>query len=123
MLNSIIVDDEKNARELLKVMLKEHCPQVNVMGSASNITDAYDLIITHSPQIVFLDIEMPGGSGFELLKKFEKKNFLVVFVTAHNQYSNNADLCMDFLFKPLDEWALINTVKKAEKSLNGFLKI
>lgn len=69
-LTAIVVDDEFKVREVFLEMLEKFCPDINVLAWADNITDAYTLILSHKPQVVFLDIEMPGGTGFDLLAKF-----------------------------------------------------
>ena len=75
MLNAIIVDDEKNGRALLMLLLKENCPNVNVLDTAGSAAKALDLINKLNPDLVFLDIEMTGGSGFDLLSKIESPDF------------------------------------------------
>ncbi|OFY87118.1 MAG: hypothetical protein A3F72_16560 [Bacteroidetes bacterium RIFCSPLOWO2_12_FULL_35_15] len=117
MLNAIIVDDEKNGRALLMLLLKENCPNVNVLDTAGSAAKALDLINKLNPDLVFLDIEMPGGSGFDLLSKIESPDFSVIFVTAYDKYAVKAFKfsAIDYLLKPIDEEELIRAVNEAEK--------
>ena len=105
MLQTLIIDDEKRGRELLRMVLSTHCPEVKVIGEASNIKEAYNLIVQTDPDLIFLDIEMPGGTGFDLLSKFDEINFEVIFVTAFDKYAIKAIKfsAMDYLLKPVDE--------------------
>ncbi len=120
MLQTIIVDDEKRGRELLRMVLTTHCPEVKVVGEASNVKEAYTLILQTDPDLVFLDIEMPGGSGFDLLTKFDEINFEVIFVTAFDKYAIKAIKfsAMDYLLKPVDEEELVKAVKRVEENQN-----
>ena len=90
MLQTLIVDDEKRGRELLRMILAANCPEVRVVGEASNIKEAHNLILQTDPDLVLLDIEMPGGTGFDLLSKFDEINFEVIFITAFDQYAIKA---------------------------------
>ena len=78
-ISAIIVDDELHGRIVLKELLGKFCKDVTIAGEAENIEDAYSLIREKKPELVFLDIQMPGGSGFELLKKFSSVGFDVIF--------------------------------------------
>ncbi|MBI2967567.1 MAG: response regulator transcription factor [Bacteroidetes bacterium] len=120
MIRALIVDDEKKSRELLLALLNRHCPEVFVAGLASNNTEAYDLICLQKPDVVFLDIRMQGGSGFDLLKKFREVNFLVIFITAYDQYALRAIKysALDYLLKPVDENELKEAVAKAVQNMS-----
>ena len=120
MLQTLIVDDEKRGRELLRMVLATHCPEVKVIGEASNIKEAHNLIIATDPDLVFLDIEMPGGTGFDLLTKFDEINFEVIFVTAFDKYAIKAIKfsAMDYLLKPVDEEELVKAIKRVEENQN-----
>ena len=90
-LRALIVDDEEFARRNLTMMLEEYCPDIEVIGDASSKEQAKAIIESSEPDVVFLDIRMPSGAeGFELLEEVEKKNFLVVFVTAFKDYAIRA---------------------------------
>jgi two-component system LytT family response regulator len=120
MINAIIVDDEKKGRNLLEILLRENCPEVNVVNTASNMTQALELIRELDPDLVFLDIEMTGGSGFDLLEHLEDIRFSVIFVTANSQFALKAFKfsAIDYLLKPVDEAELISAVKKVEERMN-----
>jgi two-component system LytT family response regulator len=104
MIRCIIVDDEINNREALDKMIDLYLPDAQIVAKASNIIEAKAAIEEHNPDLVFLDVEMPGGSGFELLESLEKTDFSVVFTTAHAAYAIKAIkyAAMDYLLKPLN---------------------
>ena len=118
MIKCIIVDDEKGAREILVEMLKLYCSDIEIIGLAHNVDSAYEIINSLKPDLVFLDIKMPDGSGFDLLEKFSKINFQVVFVTAHEEYAIKAFRfsAIDYILKPIDPSDLINAVDKVSDS-------
>lgn len=121
MYRSIIIDDESKLREVLRIKLEKFCPNIEVVGYGENILEARELISTYSPDIVFLDIEMPGGSGFDLLDGIGSFDFQVIFVTGYNDYAIDAlKLCaVDYLLKPLKTAELITAVAKAEERLEN----
>jgi two-component system LytT family response regulator len=114
-INCIIIDDESSGRIVLKELLAEHLQEVEIIGEASNISDGFDLIKNSSPDLVFLDIHMPGGTGFELLEKFDTIPFSIVFVTSYDKYAINAIKfsALDYLLKPVDIIELKTSVAKA----------
>jgi two-component system LytT family response regulator len=114
MTKCIIVDDEIGAREILVQMLKLYCTDIEIIGLAHNVDSAYELISSLNPDLVFLDIKMPDGSGFNLLERFPKLNFQVIFVTAHEEYAIKAFRfsALDYILKPVDPSDLINAVDK-----------
>lgn len=116
----IIVDDETHCIETLKHEIQLHCPQLNVVATTNKPTGAKELILHHSPQIVFLDIEMPGLSGFDLLASFSSSSFSVIFVTAYNQYAIQAIkfAALDYLLKPVDGTELIKAIERFENQVN-----
>jgi len=103
-INTIIIDDEQNARENLKLILTDFCKDVNVVGEAASASEARKVIAEHEPDLLFLDINMPNEDGFELLASIENKNFAVIFITAHNQFALKAlkSGAIDYLEKPID---------------------
>lgn len=115
MLKSLVVDDEKNGRELLMYMLKQYCENVEVCGSAKDVLSAVELINMEKPDLVFLDIEMPGGSGFDVLEKTNFKDFSVIFVTGYDHYAIRAIkyAAMDYLLKPVDLVELKKATQRA----------
>jgi two-component system LytT family response regulator len=111
---SVIVDDEPKSVVLLQRMLKRYCPEVEVIGTANNTERAYELINTLTPELVFLDVEMPDGSGFHLLKKFSRIPFRTIFTTAYDKYAIPAIRfsTTDYLLKPISITELKAAVAK-----------
>ena len=122
---TIIVDDEPKLRKVLAIKLEQYCTDIEVVDTAENITEAYTKITNLSPQLVFLDISMPGGSGFDLLDKFSKIPFEVIFVTGYNDYTLDAlkISAVDYLLKPVVTAELIKAVEKAKERVNDKAKI
>lgn len=119
-IKSIIIDDEKNSREVLsKLILKRH-PEIEIIGEASNVDDAYYLCSKLKPQLVFLDIQMPRANGFNLLKKFDNIPFETIFVTSFDQYAITAIKfnALDYLLKPVEVSELKNAIEKAVKNIS-----
>jgi len=119
MIKALIIDDEKDAREVIRTIVEEYCPQVEVIGEAENPEIAYKLISTAKPDLLFLDIQMQPETGLDLLKKFEHFPFEVIFITAWNKYAIEAIKfhALDYLLKPIDIDELINAVSKAEEQI------
>lgn len=117
MIKAIIIDDEKDAREVIRSIVEEYCPQVQIIEEADNPETAYKLIASLKPDLLFLDIQMQPETGLDLLKKFDSYPFEVIFITAWNKYAIEAIKfhAMDYLLKPIDIDDLINAVNKAEK--------
>jgi two-component system LytT family response regulator len=117
----LIVDDEANARSFLEALLREHFPQLILLESAANVSDALRTIHQQQPQIVFLDIEMPGYSGFQLLELIGKPNFEVIFTTAYADYALQAFevSAVDYLLKPINIQKLQQAVEKAIKRIKA----
>ena len=123
-MKAIIVDDEKIARLSLKAALHKYCPEVEVLGLAESSKVAKEMIAQHHPDVVFLDIQMPGEDGFDFVNSLTNKDFLIVFVTAFNQYAIKAIKvsAFDYLLKPVDENELKETVQKLHEQLNTHKK-
>ena len=104
MLTSIIIDDELNGRIALKQKLNDYCPGVEVVAEAENGQQGIEMINNFNPNLVFLDIEMPGMDGFEMLINIPYKNFHLVFTTAYDHYAIKAIkyAAFDYLLKPID---------------------
>jgi two-component system, LytTR family, response regulator len=114
-IKTIVVDDEKKSRTILIDILKEIGPEIEVVGEAQGVDEAYRLINELHPQLVFLDIQMPGGNGFTLLSKWREIPFDVIFVTAFDQYALNAIKfsALDYILKPVGKDELMFAVNKA----------
>lgn len=117
MLKALIIDDEAKARRILESFIADYCPQLLVAGTAPDVVQGVKLIQKEKPDIVFLDIEMPGYNGFQLLEFFDEINFEVIFVTAYSEFALKAFQvsAVDYLLKPVQIDQLVNAVQKAEK--------
>ena len=116
-IKSVIIDDEKLAREGLKSLLDEYAEDVDVIGYADSAFNGIKEIKSCQPDLIFLDIEMSGGSGFEMLDAMDQINFDVIFVTAHAEFAVRAFKyeALDFLLKPVDPLELDQAIEKHRK--------
>ena len=122
-INTIIVDDEKPAREELAYLLKGF-PEINVIGQGRNGVDAVNLIKEHAPDLVFLDVQMPGLDGFGVLKKLVERKMRVphvVFATAYDHYAVQAfDVnAVDYVLKPFDKARISKAIQRARKEIEA----
>lgn len=113
-LKAIIVDDELYGRENLKKIIETYCHEIEVLGCADSVVSAKELVSVHKPDVVFLDITMPVLDGFDFLEEYNEPKFMVVFVSAHEEYGINAVKAgaADYLLKPVNIKELKQTVKK-----------
>ena len=113
-LKAIVVDDESNARQNLKMLLDEYCPEIEVVDVAESGEKARKLLDKYDPEVIFLDIKMPGEDGFAFLNSLSKRSFSVVFTTAHNQFALKAFKAnaIDYIEKPIDIDDLKSAVAK-----------
>lgn len=120
-ISCVIVDDEERNRNYLFKVISKYCPEVLVLGMAANVEEGINLINREKPQLIFLDIEMPDGNGFELLQKISSYRFEVIFVTGYNDHAIRAIKfnALDYLLKPLDTDELREAVKKAELKIKS----
>lgn len=118
-LRAIIVDDEQPSREALFNYITEFCPEVEVVEQCKSVSLAYLAINQLNPDLVFLDIEMPGGNGFDLLAMFPTINFKVIFITAFSNYATRAFrvAAADYLLKPIKINELKEAIAKVKKEL------
>ncbi len=116
MINAVIIDDETRSIKLMKNILSKFCPQVNLTGDANNGQAGQELIRLKKPELVFLDIEMPYGNGFDLLNALMPIDFEVIFVTAFDKYVLQAlkYSALDYLLKPVNIDELKQAVQNAE---------
>ncbi|PSK92454.1 LytR/AlgR family response regulator transcription factor [Taibaiella chishuiensis] len=116
-IRTIIIDDKTANITTLSKLLTLYCPQIELCATAENITEGYNAIVALQPALVFLDIEMPDGSGFDLLSKFDNPGFAVIFTTAYNQYAIRAfrERALDYLLKPIVIDELRQAVSKASQ--------
>ncbi|MCX6328632.1 MAG: LytTR family DNA-binding domain-containing protein [Bacteroidia bacterium] len=112
-LKTIIVDDEPNAVDFISSIIGEYCPDLEVVGKAYNVSEGIQKIQETKPDLVFLDVEMPNGTGFDLLAHFPEKDFDVVFITAFNHYAIKAIKfsAVDYILKPINITEFIEAVK------------
>lgn len=120
-MKAILVDDEPDGIRTLQKMLEQHCPQVKVAATCSSALAAKQQIEKLHPDVVFLDIQMPGKTGLDLLTEISPKDFEVIFVTAHNEFLLQAlqYSAADYLLKPVDEDRLVEAVQRVEKKQEG----
>lgn len=116
MIRTLIIDDEIEARTALATTLSQFCPLIEVIGQGFNGKSGLDLIKQLKPELVFLDVEMPDLSGFDLLHQLEKIDFAIIFITAFNQYAVRAFefSAVDYLLKPIDPPRLIRAIEKVK---------
>ncbi|WP_312322261.1 response regulator [Soonwooa sp.] len=121
-INAIIIDDEERARMNLKLLVQEFCPEIKIIAECKSLSAGVKTIRKENPALVFLDIEMPGHSGLELLDFFNESevNFSIIFVTAYNNYAINAFKlsAIDYLLKPINPQDLQNAVALFQKRKN-----
>lgn len=111
---SVIIDDEQKNVDNMSALLSAYCPQVTVIGTALDGPSGRELILNKQPQLVFLDIQMPGESGFDMLRSLNRYNFEVIFVTAYDQYGIQAVkfAAVDYLLKPVNIQELQQAIDK-----------
>lgn len=116
MLAAIIIDDEAHCREELKLLLQE-VADIQILAEGDSVSSGISLVLEHQPDLIFLDIEMQDGNGFELIEHFNKPIFQVIFTTGHNEYAIKAFKlsAVDYLLKPIDEIELTNAISKAKR--------
>jgi two-component system, LytTR family, response regulator len=120
MIKAIIIDDEHHSCDALKMLLNKYCPKVQVEAICSSGTEGIDKIKELNPELVFLDIEMPGMNGFQMLEQLPKINFEIIFTTSYDQYAITAFKfsAIDYLLKPVDREELEKAVQKISKKLS-----
>lgn len=130
MLKAIIIDDEERARKILEALISEHHDRFEIVARCANVPEGVLAINEHNPDVVFLDVEMPEYSGFELLKFFKEVHFEIVFVTAYSEYAVKAFevSAIDYLLKPIDEEQLKSaldkiTHRKDQSTISSRLKL
>lgn len=115
MIKAIIVDDDPLSRELVSKVIVSYCPHVSISAQAENVKSGVSAINEHDPDLVLLDIKMPGGSGFDLIKHFEKPDFKVIFISGYMEYAIKGYHfnAVGFIMKPINEEELALAVNKA----------
>ncbi len=114
MVKVVIIDDEKAARETIKSLLCMSFQDIKILGEADSVDSGYDLLSSVDTDIVFLDIDIIGGTGFNILQRFDRIPFKIVFVTAYNDFAIKAIKfnALDYILKPVNEFEFISGVER-----------
>lgn len=120
MLRAVVIDDIESIRNRNSALIAASCPNVSIIGQADSVESGVQLIQLMAPDLVFLDVEMPDGTGFDLLQKLSPIQFRVIFITGYEDFALRAFRfsAIDYLLKPLDAAELVEAVKKAEEAFN-----
>jgi two-component system LytT family response regulator len=115
MIKAVIIDDEAYLRSMIRNMLADYFPEIEVAGEADSVDSGVEIIKQKKPELVFLDIEIKGGEGFNILEKLSIKDFKVIFITAFNEFAIKAIKfsAIDYILKPVDEKEFTAAVKRA----------
>ena len=115
-LRTIIVDDEESGRQTLKNFISKYCSEIEIVAEADGVVSGIGQIILQTPDLVFLDIRMHDGSGFDLLEKLPSRSFSVIFVTSHDNFAIQAFrfAAVDYLLKPVDPDQLVDAVRRVK---------
>ncbi len=118
-MKAVHIEDNPAARKNLASIIKEYCPEIELSGQASNVKKGIEVITIHKPDLVFLDIEMPDGTGFDVLRQLPQINFQVIFASSHEKYALRAIKfsALDYLLKPIDPDELLQAIEKAKSEL------
>jgi two-component system, LytTR family, response regulator len=113
-IKAVIIDDEKNSCELIYDIIKHHFPEIKIQ-TGQNVASGIEIITKFQPNIVFLDIDMPDGTGFDVLKNLQNYNFKVIFITGHEEHAIKAIKysALDYILKPVNSLELVNSTKLA----------
>lgn len=119
MIRTVIIDDEQNARKIIRSIVETIPNKFDIVAEADNISVGIKMISQHSPDLVLLDIDMPDGTAFDLLNKIGKIEFKIIFITAHAHYAVQAFRfsAVDFILKPIVSTELFRALDKAEKTI------
>lgn len=120
MMKAVVIDDEPAAREFLTDLIKDYCNNITMVGEGGSVKEGIKCIDDFKPDLVFLDIHLPDGMGFDVLKGVTYSNFSLIFITAFDKYAVRAFRfsAIDYLLKPIDPDLLQQAVKKAEETTN-----
>ena len=117
----VIIDDEKHGRDTIKHLLKKHFSEIEIAGEADNVENAITVIENTGPDVIFLDIELTDGTGFDVLDAFDEISFEIIFATAYNYYAIKAIKfsALDYLLKPVEQEEFISSIEKAKEKLKS----
>jgi two-component system LytT family response regulator len=121
MIRTIIIDDEEHGREGLKISIKKYCPEIDILHICESPEQGLAVITESKPDLVFLDVQMPNMSGFDLLQHISPVTFEAIFVTAHDQYAIKAIRFsgLEYLLKPIDIDDLIQAIRKVKERIGA----
>jgi len=124
MVKVVIIDDEQDAINSINLIVNEYCSNAEIIGTASSAAEGRNVILNQKPDLVFLDIEMPRGNGFDLLEMLPERSFEIIFITAYNNFAIKAFKysAIDYILKPIDIDELVQAVDRAEKRINLYKK-
>jgi two-component system, LytTR family, response regulator len=119
MIQAILIDDEEDGREALRIAIEKFCPDVKIMGIYGSPEEGLEGIKEHQPRLVFIDVQMPRMSGFDLLQKLSPVSFEVIFVSGYDRYAIKAIKfsAVDYLLKPIDVDELVHAVARVKERL------
>jgi two-component system LytT family response regulator len=119
-MKAIIVDDEPAVRNTISALLKESFRDIFVCAQAGSIQEGFDAVTEHQPDLLFLDVELPDGLGFDLLKRLLPVRFRTIFITGHQEYALDAIKvsALDYILKPIDIDELASAITKAREVIN-----
>ena len=123
-MKALIIDDEENARRTLKSFLAKFCPDVKIIGEAEGVTSGLEIINSRKFDILFLDIDIKEGTGFDLIHLVDQIDFDIIFTTAHGEYAIQAFRCaaLDYLLKPINPLELKEAVDRSASNSHGLLE-
>ena len=118
-MKTIIIEDDISALRVLKNLIQDHCPDLQIIDTASNVQEGIQLIQKTSPELVFLDVEMPQGTSFDILQAFPRIDFKIIFTTAHEKYALKAIKfsALDYLLKPIDTDEFTQAIDKVRHEM------
>lgn len=116
MIRAIIIDDEPKSRETITEMLSLYCKNVQVVAQAEDVKSGIQQIKSHNPDLILLDIKMPDGTGFDLLRQISRINFKIIFITAYEEYAIKAFKfsALDYILKPIDPSELVTAIERSD---------
>lgn len=119
-MKAIIIDDEQAVRNTISALLKQNFHDITVSAQAGSVEEGYAAVMEHQPDLLFLDVELPDGLGFDLLKKVSPVHFRVIFITGHQEYALDAIKvsALDYILKPIDLDELRSAIEKAREVVN-----
>lgn len=125
MYNALILEDEFKIQQLIELKINKLAPDVTVVDKVSNVQDALISIEKNNPNILFLDIHLPGESGFDLLEYFDNINFQIIFVTGFNDYALKAlkSNAVDYVLKPVIDDLFLSAINKAKKKIRDGISL